>query len=125
MANRTRLRRVEDQIQRELSDLVRNEVKDPRVGMVTFTGVEVSPDLGYAKVYFTTLAAQGHAEALEGLRRAAGFLRSQLGSRLRVHNTPELKFQYDSSIEEGARLSKLIDEAVRDSASDDSDSKSE
>ena len=119
MANPTRLRRVADQIQRELSELLRLEVKDPRVGMVTLTGVEVSSDFAHAKVYYTSLATQGREETQDGLQRAAGFLRSQLGPRLRIHNTPELHFQYDASIEEGVRLSNLIDEAVKDSALDD------
>src|SRR6266571_4898910 len=83
MANPQRLRRVADQIQRELSELLRAELKDPRVGMITLTGVEMSPDLALAKVFFTTL---GDAESLtrteEGLTRAAGFLRAQLGVRL-------------------------------------------
>jgi len=119
MANPTRLRRVADQIQRELSDLLPSEVKDPRVGMVTLTGVEVSSDLAHAKVYFTTLTEQGREETREGLQRAAGFLRSKLGPRLRIHSTPELHFHYDASIEAGMRLSKLIDEAVKDSSDND------
>jgi ribosome-binding factor A len=113
MANSQRLRRVADQIQRELSGLLRTELKDPRVGMITLTGVEVSPDLAYAKVFFTTL---GDAEALArteaGLRRAAGFLRGQLGDCLKLRVTPELRFMHDPSVERGVRLSKLIDEAV-------------
>jgi ribosome-binding factor A len=113
MAGSQRLRRVADQIQRELSGLLRAELKDPRVGMITLTGVEVSPDLAHAKVFFTTL---GDAEALarteEGLRRAAGFLRSELGHRLKLRVTPEVRFVHDPSVEHGARLSKLIDDAV-------------
>lgn len=113
MANQQRLRRVADQIQRELSGLLRAELKDPRVGMITLTGVEVSPDLAHAKVFFTTL---GDTEALArtetGLRRAAGFLRSELGHRLKLRVTPELRFVHDASIERGVRLSRLIDDAV-------------
>lgn len=119
MANPTRLRRVEDQLQRELSDLIRTEVKDPRVGMITVTGVDVSSDFAHAKVFFTSLTEQDHEAARQGLQRTAGFLRSKLGPRLRIHNTPELHFHYDASIEEGVRLSKLIDEAVRDGTSHD------
>ncbi len=108
-----RLRRVEDQVQRELSEILRTELKDPGVGMITLTGVEVSSDLAHAKVYFTTL---GDAESLactqDALRRAAGFLRSALGHRIKVHNTPELHFEYDASVERGARLTQLIDAAV-------------
>jgi ribosome-binding factor A len=113
MAGSQRLRRVADQIQKELSGLLRTELKDPRVGMITLTGVEVSPDLGYAKVFFTTL---GDAEALSrteaGLKRAAGFLRSELGHRLKLRITPEIRFLHDASVERGVRLSKLIDDAV-------------
>ena len=113
MPGSQRLRRVADQIQRELSGLLRAELKDPRVGMITLTGVEMSPDLAHAKVFFTVL---GDAEALArteaGLQRAAGFLRGQLGSRLKLRVTPELRFLHDASVERGVRLSKLIDDAV-------------
>ena len=113
MANQQRLRRVADQIQRELSTLLRVELKDPRIGLVTLTGVEVSPDLAYAKVYFTTLGdAQSLEGTLTGLGHAAGFLRTRLGRRLRLRVTPELHFRHDASIERGVRLSQLIDAAL-------------
>lgn len=113
MANAARLRRIADQIQRELSALIAGELKDPRVRMVTITGVELSPDLAYAKVFVTSLAeGAGRDETLAGLRNAAGFLRGMLGARLRVHSTPALRFIYDTSIETGIRLTHLIDEAV-------------
>ena len=108
-----RLRRVEDQIQRELSEILRTGLKDPGVGMITLTGVEVSRDLAHAKVYFTRLGdAESLARTLEALKRAAGFLRSALGDRIKVHNTPELHFEYDASVERGIRLTQLIDAAV-------------
>src|SRR5438874_10797590 len=85
MANPQRLRRVADQIQRELSELLRAELKDPRVGMITLTGVEVSPDLAYAKVFFNTLADAESLTTIEaGLVCAVGFLRVWLGWRLRL-----------------------------------------
>jgi ribosome-binding factor A len=113
MANPARLRRVADQIQRELSEIVRAELKDPRVGMITLTGVEVSPDLAHAKVFFTSLVDSAHRdETMAGLKHAAGFLRAMLGSRIRTHTTPELHFVYDESVEAGIRLTHLIDEAV-------------
>jgi ribosome-binding factor A len=113
MANQQRLRRVADQIQREVSELLRSELKDPRVGMITLTSVEVSPDLGYAKIFFTTLGdADTLARIQDGLRHAAGFLRSQLGKRLKLRVTPELRFHHDVSVERGVRLSNLIDAAV-------------
>jgi ribosome-binding factor A len=108
-----RLARIADQIQRELSELVREELRDPRVKMVTITGVEVSRDQSHAKVWFTTLGTAENAEACgEGLSRAAGFLRAGLAHRLSTRTVPELHFSYDESIERGVRLSRLIDEAV-------------
>jgi ribosome-binding factor A len=108
-----RLARIADQIQRELSELVREELRDPRVKMVTITGVEVSRDQSHAKVWFTTLGSAEDAEACgEGLSRAAGFLRAGLAHRLSTRTVPELHFSYDESIERGVRLSRLIDEAV-------------
>jgi ribosome-binding factor A len=108
-----RLARIADQIQRELSELVREELRDPRVKMVTITGVEVSRDQSHAKVWFTTLGTPEDAGACgEGLSRAAGFLRAGLAHRLSTRTVPELHFSYDESIERGVRLSRLIDEAV-------------
>jgi ribosome-binding factor A len=113
VANPQRLRRVADQIQRELSEIVQAELKDPRVGMVTLTGVEVSSDLAHAKVFFTSLAGiERRGETLKGLARAGGFLRTMLGARLKIHNVPELHFVYDESVESGIRLTQLIEEAV-------------
>jgi len=108
-----RAQRVGDEIQRELAQLLRDEVKDPRVGRVTITAVEVSGDLSHAKVYVTHLAGGEHAaEAVRALERAAGFLRSALAHRLQLYSVPQLHFAYDDSIESGLRLSRLIDEAV-------------
>ncbi|MDO8891061.1 MAG: 30S ribosome-binding factor RbfA [Sulfurimicrobium sp.] len=109
----SRPRRVAEQIQRELAELIQLEVKDPRVGMVTLTDVEVTPDYSHAKVYFTLLN-QGHSldETLEGLNRAAGYLRSQLAHRMRLRIMPQLHFVFDSSVERGVQLSNLIEEAV-------------
>ncbi len=105
--------RIADQIQRELAEIVRLEMRDPRVGLITITAVELSRDQSHAKVFFTVLGAQSAAaEALKGLQRAAGFLRSQLAHRLSTRTVPELHFEYDESVERGMRLSKLIDEAV-------------
>ena len=105
--------RVGDEIHKELADLLRNEVKDPRVGPVTLTSVEVSPDLSHAKVNFTHLAGRERgAEAVKALSRTAGFLRSQLSHRLNLYSVPELHFVYDDSIEHGMKLAQLIDEAV-------------
>ncbi len=113
MARRSgRPQKVADQIQRELSEILRRELRDPRVGMITLTAVEVSPDCAHATVYFSCLDAAHATEATEGLSRAAGFLRTQLGKRLRLYSTPELRFTYDETIERAAHLSRLIDSAV-------------
>lgn len=112
-----RARRVADQIQRELPELIRQEVKDPRVGMLTITEVEVNRDMEHAKVYFTTLgSAVDHDACLAGLQRASGFLRSQLGARMQLRIVPKLQFVYDRSVEHGMALSKLIDDAVAEDA---------
>ena len=108
-----RPQRVGDLIQRELSDLVARELRDPRVGMVTITSVDVSPDMSHAKVLFTVLHPEKIEEVREGLTRAAGFLRSQLAKRMQLYSIPELRFQYDESIERADRLSRLIDSAIR------------
>ena len=106
---RLRPQKVADLIQRELSDLLRREVRDPRVGMVTLTSVDVSPDFSHAKVLFTCLDPAHVKEVLRGLQRASGFLRSQLARRMKLYATPELRFEYDESIERGDRLHRLID----------------
>ena len=109
----SRGQRVAEQIRRELAELIRLEVKDPRVGFISLTDVELTPDYAHAKVFFTSMTGeQGLDEILAGLRRASGFLRRELGRRVRIHTTPELHFQYDRSVEEGSRLSSLIDRAV-------------
>ena len=107
-----RPQKVADLIQRELSDLLRREVRDPRVGMVTLTSVDVSPDLSHAKVFFTILEKDKKDETTKGLQRAASFLRSQLSHRMSMYTTPELRFVYDESVERGDRLSQLIDSVI-------------
>ncbi len=108
-----RTQKLGDQIQRELSELLQRELRDPRVGMVTITSVDVSPDLSHAKVFFTTLSKDNLAATQAGLQRAAGFLRSQLASRLKLYTTPQIRFAYDESVERGDRLSQLIDSVTR------------
>ncbi|MCB1929433.1 MAG: 30S ribosome-binding factor RbfA [Rhodocyclaceae bacterium] len=109
----SRGQRISEQIRRELADLIRLEVKDPRVGFITLTDVELSADYAHAKVFFTSMTGRDDLEEIMvGLRRASGFLRRELGRRVRIHTTPQLHFVYDQSVEEGARLSKLIDDTV-------------
>ena len=110
--SRGRPQKVADLIQRELSDLLRREVRDPRVGMVTLTAVDVSPDLSHAKVFFTILDKEKQGATTQALQRAAGFLRSQLAHRMKMYTTPELRFAYDESVERGDHLSQLIDSVV-------------
>lgn len=103
--------RVAEQIQRELAELIRLEIKDPRVRKLTLTGVEVTKDYAHAKVFYTALDGET-PELQRGLERAAGFLRSQLAHAMKLRITPQLHFTYDASIERGAHLSQLIDQAV-------------
>ena len=119
----SRTRRVGEQIQRELAELVRAELKDPRLGMVTIQAVEVTRDLGHAKVFFTVLGNKGPVQESQAvLQHAAGFLRGELGRRMVIRSVPQLHFVYDESVERGSRLSHLIDEAVAsDRHADDGD----
>ena len=110
--SRGRPQKVADLIQRELSDLLRREVRDPHVGMVTLTSVDVAPDLSHAKVFFTILDKSKQDTTTKALQRAAGFLRSQLSLRMNMYTTPSLRFVYDESVERGDRLSRLIDSVV-------------
>ena len=107
-----RPQKLGDLIQRELSDLLARELRDPRVAMITLTSVDVSPDLSHAKVFFTLLEPEKLKDTSEGLKRSAGFLRSQLARRLKLYTTPELRFVFDESVERGDRLSRLIDAAL-------------
>jgi ribosome-binding factor A len=114
--------RLADQIQRDLAELIRRELKDPRVGLVTVTDVEVSRDLSHAKVFVSSLAdAETHEHTIAALQHAAGFLRARLGHALRLRTVPELHFVYDESVERGVRLSRLIDEAVESGRQDEPD----
>ena len=107
--------RVADQLQKELAVLIQREVKDPRLGMVTVSGATVSRDLGYADIYVTLLGEQDPErikENLQVLKRASGFLRSQIAQRIKLRHVPELRFHFDESVVRGQHLSSLIDEAV-------------
>jgi ribosome-binding factor A len=108
-----RAKRVGQQIQRALSELIRRELRDPRLGMITLTDVRMSPDLSYAKVYYSVLGADPHL-AQQILTQAADMLRGPLGRALGIRHSPELRFTQDELIESGARLSALINKAVKD-----------
>ncbi|HHQ4579042.1 TPA: 30S ribosome-binding factor RbfA [Aeromonas hydrophila] len=114
----SRTRRVGQQIQREIALILQREVKDPRIGMVTVSDVEVSRDLNYAKVYVTFLLLENDAErikeGLKALTEAAGYIRSLLGSAMRLRVVPELRFFYDQTLVEGMRLSNLVTNTIRE-----------
>ena len=102
--------RVADQIQRDLAELSAMEVKDPRVGMVTITAVEVTGDMAHAKIFYSASKASDNLQ--QGLEKSAGYLRTQLAKRMLLRTVPQLHFVYDASIDNGMMMSKLIDEAL-------------
>ena len=120
-----RTRRIESEIQRVLSELIAREVKDPRVGNVTITAVSLAADMGVARVFFTPFASRNPAEEVQvGLTRAGGFLRGEVGRRLRLRHAPRLEFVIDDTADKAAHLTGLIDRAVesdRAHASEQSD----
>ncbi|MDR7305173.1 30S ribosome-binding factor RbfA [Rhodoferax saidenbachensis] len=109
---------VADQIQRDLAELIARELKDPRVGMVTIQGVEVTPDYAHAKVFFSLLKGNP-VETGEGLNQAAGFLRAGLFKRLHIHTVPTLHFIFDQTTERAADMNALIARAVSSRAKED------
>lgn len=111
----SRTQRIGDQMQRELAQLIRREVKDPRVGLVTITAVEVSRDVGHAKVFITVMgqdSAADIAQSIKVLNSAAGFLRMQLAKEMKLRSVPQLHFHFDESVSRGVHLSALIERAV-------------
>lgn len=113
--------RVADQIQRDLSDIIFSELKDPNIGMITITEVKVTPDYANAKIYYTMLddSAENIDLTQESLQRASGFLRNQLGKRLHIHTLPTLAFVYDNTIADGMALMALIEKANKTHVSDE------
>lgn len=107
--------RVADQIQRDLAELIPREVRDPRVGLVTISGVEVTPDYAHAKVFFTVIGGDADVAA-RGLNAAAGHLHNLLFKRLSIHTVPRLHFLHDTSVERGFELDQLIQRAVKSDA---------
>ena len=112
--------RVADQIQRDLAEILTYELKDPRVGMITVTEVQITPDYAHAKVFFTMLNDNKDAvrNTVEGLGAAAGYIRGQLGKRLHIHTLPALHFVHDTSTSRGMEMSLLIDKANATRAAD-------
>lgn len=112
-----RSKRVAQQVQRELMELIRKEVKDPRIGLISLTDVEMSKDLGFADVYVSAFGEDGEAGvARDVLNEASGYLRHLLGKEMRLRTIPQLRFHADTSIADGMRMSKLIDNAVSSDA---------
>jgi ribosome-binding factor A len=109
-----RMRRVNESVRQVLSEAI-GQLKDPRIGFVTITGVETSTDLRHARVYLSVLGAERkRAQTLVGLQAARALLQAQLARELRMKRTPQLAFEYDPSVERGVRMTKLIDELAPD-----------
>ena len=106
-----RASRVGEEIKREVTQMIRDELKDPRIGFVTVTSVEVTPDIRYARIYISVLgSAEDTKQTLTALNKARGFVRTELGKRIRLRYTPEVEFRFDESIEHGARIMELLGE---------------
>jgi ribosome-binding factor A len=104
-----RVGRVGEQIKKELSLILQSELKDPRIGFITVTGVEVTNDLSQAKVYLSVLGEDDQKkDTLKALEQASGFVRTELGRRVRLRHTPELIFKFDTSIDYGSRIENLL-----------------
>lgn len=109
--NKRRLQRMAEEIKREISAILQEEIKDPRVSWASVTRVEVSNDLGHAVVYVSVLGDEAkQQEAMEALERAKGFVRGEVGNRIRLRHVPELAFRLDRSIEHGIKISSLLNE---------------
>jgi ribosome-binding factor A len=114
------MRRVDEAMRAVLSDAIAKDLKDPRVGFVTVTGVKTSPDLRHARVYVSVLGDDPErAVTIDGLRSAHGFLQHRVATELRLKHTPSLTFEYDGSVDRGMRISSLLDEyAIEEQTSD-------
>jgi ribosome-binding factor A len=106
-----RMRRVDEAVRAVLSGAIAKDLKDPRIGFVTVTGVKTSPDLRHARVYVSVLGDERtRAETLAGLRSAHGFLQGRIAADLRLKHTPELEFEYDETTDRAMRITRLLDE---------------
>jgi ribosome-binding factor A len=115
-----RMRRVDEAVRAVLSDAISTDLKDPRVGFVTVTGVKTSADLRHARVYVSVLGDEAtRLASLEGLRSAHGFLQRRVAAELTLKHTPALSFEYDESVDRGMRISRLIDAETREDSADD------
>lgn len=111
----SRTSRVAQQVQKELARIIQQEVKDPRIGMATISGVDITRDLAYAKVFvtFLTIGEQTNEESLAGLNAASGYIRRLLGKAMRLRIVPELRFCFDETLTEGLRISEMVSSAVK------------
>ncbi|HSX20519.1 MAG TPA: 30S ribosome-binding factor RbfA [Gammaproteobacteria bacterium] len=124
MKNSSRKGRLGDLLQREIATLVRDECKDPRLGMITISGVEVTDDLSFARVYVTVLEDEKRDASIEALNHAAGFFRTQLSKHLTLRVVPKIRFIYDSSLVNGSRMDMLLNSVKPPVDQDDSDQES-
>lgn len=115
-----RATRVAEQMKKELSEILGRKLKDPRIGFVTVTDVSLTGDLQIAKVYISVLGDEQQKEdTMKALAKAKGFIRSEIGSRIRLRKTPEIHFEFDESIDYGNRIEKLIHELKKDESEND------
>ena len=131
----SRSERMAEQLRRELAEIVRDEIKDPRLGFVSFTEVRMSRDLSHAVIYCSVLNSEDQAESIEILNRAVGFIRKEIARRIRARIVPTLKFAIDDSVMRGAAMDSLISKAIEkdnrrddmddDNANDDSETESD
>ncbi len=117
-----RVERLNEQLKREITDIIRHEVRDPRVGAPTITAVDAAPDLTFARAYVSVAGDDAEkAQTIDGLRAAAPFIRGELGRRLHIRRTPELDFQLDRGLEQAMRIERLLKEALGSEGGSSSD----
>lgn len=113
-----RIARLNEEIKREVSVILQREIKDPRLGFVSVTDVELSRDMSYCKVYVSVFGSEEERESsMQALQRAAGFVRTEIGRRVRMRKTPEVRFVYDSSLEQGAKINAILKDIGGDGGS--------
>lgn len=112
--------KLAEAVKKEVSDMFRHDLRDPRIGFATITFVEVSGDLRYAKIYVSVLGKEEEQQqTMQALEKAKGFIRSELGQRIRLRYTPELTFKMDHSIQSGTRIIRLLEEVTKETADGD------
>lgn len=119
MPSEARARRVAGRIQEELAEILQRDVSDPRLAMVTVTGVQIDREFGYATIFVTAVEPDRRDEVMAGFERARGFLRSALAARIPLRSFPQLRFRYDTSVDEGARIENLIERIKQEEGRED------